>query len=239
VHLKKYLITGLLTWLPLVVTISVLLWMLSMVDGVAGVLFDVLEYLTPSPISDFIALMHRTPGIGAVLVLILLWVTGLVVSNVAGRWWVRLWDKAINRIPIVTSIYNGVKKVSQTLFSDNGQAFRKALLVQFPRPGVWTLAFLTGNPDGEVAAHLSSKVENEEFLSVYVPTTPNPTGGYFLLMPRSEVIELSMSVDEALTYIISMGSVQPGNSLMQESLAQLDRDGVKPAGLESDKSTTL
>ena len=111
-------------------------------------------------------------------------------------------------------------------FSSNGNAFRKALLVQFPRPGVWTLAFLTGNPNGEVASHLAQHETGEEFFSVYVPTTPNPTGGYFLLMRRSEVIELDMSVDEALTYIISMGSVQPGGSLIQESLTSLDAEAA-------------
>jgi uncharacterized membrane protein len=107
-------------------------------------------------------------------------------------------------IPFVRSIYNGVKKVSDTLFSSNGNAFRTALLVQFPYPGAWTIAFQTGAPTGEVANHLQG-----EFVSVYVPTTPNPTGGYFLMLPRSEVIELDMDVDEALTYVISMGSVPP------------------------------
>jgi uncharacterized membrane protein len=107
-------------------------------------------------------------------------------------------------IPFVRSIYNGVKKVSDTLFSSNGNAFRTALLVQFPYPGAWTIAFQTGVPSGEVADHLPGAL-----VSVYVPTTPNPTGGYFLMLPRSEVIELDMSVDEALTYVISMGSVPP------------------------------
>ena len=130
--------------------------------------------------------------------------TGALVSNVAGRWWLKQWDRMFTNIPFVRSIYNGVKKVSDTLFSSNGNAFRTALLVQFPYPGAWTIAFQTGVPTGEVADHLKG-----ELVSVYVPTTPNPTGGYFLMLPRSEVIELDMSVDEALTYVISMGSVPP------------------------------
>jgi len=124
---------------------------------------------------------------------------------VAGRWWVRQWDRLFTHIPIVKSIYTSVKKVSDTLFSDSGNAFRQALLVQYPRQGVWTIGFQTGTPSGEVARHLG-----EDWMSIYVPTTPNPTSGFFLVVPRSEVIVLDMSVDEALTYVISMGAVAPG-----------------------------
>ena len=130
--------------------------------------------------------------------------TGAMVSNVAGRWWVQQWDRLLRNIPIVKSIYTSIKKVSDTLFSSNGNAFRKAVLVQFPLPGSWTIAFQTGSPAGEVAEHLGS-----DYLSVYVPTTPNPTSGYFLVVRRSEVRELDMSVDQALTYVISMGAVAP------------------------------
>ena len=110
----------------------------------------------------------------------------------------------LSRIPIVKSVYYSVKQVSDTLFSSSGEAFRKALLIEYPRPGIWTIAFMTGQPGGDVVRHLRG-----EYVSVYVPTTPNPTSGFFLMLPRAEVVELDMSVDEALKYIISMGVVAP------------------------------
>jgi uncharacterized membrane protein len=127
------------------------------------------------------------------------------VTNIFGQWWVKQWDRLLGKIPIVKSIYNSVKQVSDTLFSSNGNAFREAVLVQYPRQGAWTIAFVTGKPGGEVAQHLHG-----DYLSLYVPTTPNPTSGFFLMMPRADVIELGMSVDEALKYVISMGVVAPG-----------------------------
>jgi uncharacterized membrane protein len=121
-----------------------------------------------------------------------------------GQWWLRQWDRLMHRIPVVRSIYASVKQVSDTLFSGSGQAFSKALLIQYPRQGAWTIAFLTGRPGGEVARHLDG-----DYLSVYVPTTPNPTSGFFLMVPRADVVELKMTVDEALKYVISMGVVVP------------------------------
>ncbi|HVB50103.1 MAG TPA: DUF502 domain-containing protein, partial [Burkholderiales bacterium] len=129
---------------------------------------------------------------------------GVLAANFIGERLVRLWNGILKRIPVVNSIYSSVKQVSDTLFSSGGQAFRKALLVQWPREGMWTIAFLTGIPGGDLVNHLQG-----DFLSVYVPTTPNPTGGYFVVVARKEVIELDMSVDEALKYIISMGVVAP------------------------------
>jgi uncharacterized membrane protein len=146
------------------------------------------------------------PGMGVVLTLLVVFFTGLFTANIIGQRLVRYGEKVLARIPVVNSIYNGVKQVSDTLFSPGGQAFRKALLVQWPSPGMWTIAFLTGKPGGDVTNHLQG-----DYVSVYVPTTPNPTGGYFVMMPRSAVIELDMSVDEALKYIISMGVVAPGS----------------------------
>jgi len=194
--LKKYFITGLLIWLPLAITYMVIAWIVGTLDAI--LLWLPAEY-QPSRYIGF-----DIPGVGVVASLLLVFFTGLVAANVLGQKLVQLWEALLARIPVVKSIYYSVKQVSDTVFSSSGQAFRKALLVQYPREGVWTIAFLTGQPGGDAAEHLRG-----DYVSVYVPTTPNPTSGFFLMMRRSEVVELDMSVDDALKYIISMGVVAP------------------------------
>ena len=153
----------------------------------------------------------EVPGIGALLTLGIIFVTGLVATNIFGQQLIVLWESLLSRVPFVKSIYSSVKQVSDTLFSDSGNAFRKAVLVQYPHHGSWTIAFVTGAPGGDVVNHLHG-----DYISVYVPTTPNPTSGFFLMMPKADVIELEMSVDEALKYIISMGTVVPKDHLSKQ-----------------------
>ena len=194
--MKKYFITGLLIWVPLAITA----WVLAMIVRT----MDQSLLLLPSAIRPENLLGVYIPGIGAIMTILVVFLTGLVTANIIGQRLVRFWEGVLSRIPVVKSVYYSVKQVSDTLFSSTGEAFRKALLVQYPRQGCWTIAFLTGQPGGDVVNYLKG-----EYVSVYVPTTPNPTSGFFLMMPRADVIELEMSVDEALKYIISMGVVAP------------------------------
>jgi uncharacterized membrane protein len=194
--MKKYFITGLLVLVPLFITV----WVIS---GLVGMM-DQSLFLLPETWRPKAQLGLEIPGMGAILTLLIIFFTGVIATNFFGKRLILVWEALLARVPVVKSIYASVKQVSDTLFSDSGNAFRQAVLVQFPRPGAWTIAFVTGKPGGDVANHLSG-----DYLSVYVPTTPNPTGGYFLMLPRADVVELDMSVDEALKYIISMGVVAP------------------------------
>ena len=194
--LKKYFITGLVIWVPLVITI----WVLSL-------LVNTLESVVPGFLSPQALFGFDIPGFRVLVVAGVLFVTGLLAANFLGRSILNIYEKILGRIPLVRNIYQSVKQVSDTVLSPNGQAFRQAVLVPYPRQGLWTIALLTGTPAGEIATHLQT-----EHVSVYVPSTPNPTSGVFIMVPRSEIIPLSMSVDSALKYIVSMGVVAPVES---------------------------
>lgn len=193
---KKYLFAGLLIWVPIAVTF----WVIQMVIG----MLDKTLLFFPEHLRPINAVGFHIPGLGALITLLIILFTGVIAANIFGQQLVRWWDRLLQSIPVVNSVYKAVKQISDTLLSPNGQAFRKAVLVQYPRQGTWTIGFLTGTPGGEV-----SKTLQGDYVSIYVPTTPNPTSGFFLMLPTSDVVELDMSVDEALTYVISMGVVSP------------------------------
>jgi uncharacterized membrane protein len=201
---KKYLIAGLLVWLPLAITIWVLHAVLGLMDDMFGSIISASQAVLPEAAHGSLEALRSIPGLGVVVMVAGLLLTGVFAANIFGQWALSQANLVVTKIPIVKSIYSSVKQVSDTLFSSSGNAFREAVLVQYPRQGAWTIAFVTGKPGGEAAIHLSG-----DYLSVYVPTTPNPTSGFFLMVPRAEVIVLNMSVDEALKYVISMGVVAP------------------------------
>lgn len=194
--MRKYFVTGLLILVPLAIT----LWVLNLIIGT----MDQSLLLLPERWRPQAILGMHVPGLGTILTLLIVFLTGLATRNFIGTRVVRMWEALLVRIPVVNTIYSSVKQVSDTLFSSSGNAFRKAVLIEYPRAGCWTIAFLTGAPGGDVVNHLQG-----DYISVYVPTTPNPTSGYFLMLPRAEAIELDMDVDEALKYIVSMGVVAP------------------------------
>ncbi len=202
--MKKYLVAGLLVWLPLAITIWVLTWLLGALNGVFAGLLSATQAVMPATAHATLEQLRHVPGLGVVVLAVGLLLSGMFAANMFGQWWLRQGDRLLSKIPIVKSISSSVKQVSDTLFSSSGNAFREAVLVQYPRQGSWTIAFVTGRPGGEVASKLAG-----DYVSVYVPTTPNPTSGFFLMMPRDDLIELDMSVDAALKYVISMGVAGP------------------------------
>lgn len=194
--MRKYFVTGLLVLVPLAITV----WVLSLIITT----MDRSLLLLPERWQPNAVFGYDVPGVGTLLTLLVIFLTGLFTRNIIGKQVVHVWELMLQRIPIVNSIYSSVKQVSDTLFSPSGNAFRKAVLIEYPRQGAWTIAFLTGIPGGDVRNHLDG-----DYISVYVPTTPNPTSGFFIMLPRSDAIELDMSVDAALKYVVSMGVVAP------------------------------
>lgn len=193
--MRRYFITGLLIWVPLVITV----WVLNLLIGT----LDQSLLLVPEALRPQAILGLNIPGIGAILTLLVIFLTGVLAANFIGQRLVRFWEALLARIPVVKSIYYSVKQVSDTLFSGSGEAFRKVLLVRYPHPQAWSLAFQTNVP-GDVADQF-----NEEYVGVFIPTTPSPVNGFYFYVRKDETIELDMSVDDALKAIVSMGVVAP------------------------------
>src|SRR3990167_3695869 len=197
---RRYFISGLLVWLPIWVTLLVINFLVDILNNTL--------LLLPHRYQPDVLLGVHIPGVGVIITLVVIFFTGLVAANFIGRRLVAMWDGLMSRIPVIRSLYTGVKQVTQTLFSPGGQSFRKVLLVEYPRAGLWTIAFQTGDATREV----EKSVGSEGMVSLFVPTTPNPTSGFLLMVAKSKVIELEMSVDQALKFVISLGVVQPGSA---------------------------
>jgi uncharacterized membrane protein len=196
--LRSYLLAGLVVWLPILVTIGVLRFIIDLLDNTLA--------LIPNAYQPERLLGIHIPGFGVILSLVLLVATGVMATNFFGQRLVSWGESILSRIPLVRSIYNAVKQVMNTVLSSNGDAFRKVMLIEYPRQGLWSLAFQTGVATREISTHL-----NEEMISVFIPTTPNPTSGFLMMIPKRDAIELSMSIDEALKFVISLGVVQSSN----------------------------
>ena len=221
--LRKWLLSGLLVLVPLIITLWVLDWVVTTLDQTLRVL--------PVAWQPDNWLGVHIPGLGVLFALGVVLSIGALASNIIGHRLVTWWHALLHRIPVVRSIYSGVKQVSDTLFSEKGNAFRKAVLVQWPHDGMWTIGFLTGQPGGQVLSALRAKpgsASDEAFISVYVPTTPNPTGGYFVMVRQRDCVELAMSVDEALTYIVSMGVIVPGSQRAAGALPPAADSAARP-----------
>jgi uncharacterized membrane protein len=197
-HVRKYLISGLLVWLPIWVTLLVIKFIVDMLDATLKLL--------PHAYQPDVLLGFHIPGLGIIFTLLILFFTGMIVANFLGQKLVDFWDKLLAKIPLVRSIHAGVRKVLTTIFNSKGQAFRKVLLIEYPRKGLWSIAFQTGGGCNEVAAKTQ-----KEMVTVFVPTTPNPTSGFLMMIPKEDATELDMSIDEALRLVISLGVVQPGH----------------------------
>ncbi|MEJ2454929.1 MAG: DUF502 domain-containing protein [Candidatus Thiodiazotropha sp.] len=213
--LRRYLVAGLLVWLPLGATIFVIRLLVGWMDQS---LLLLPERFRPETLLGF-----HIPGLGVVLSLLILLLTGLVAANLFGRKLVSLWEQLLSRIPLVRSVYSAVKQLVETMFADNGNSFRKVVLVEFPRRGLWTLAFLTSEEQGQI-----QQATGRDVISVYIPTTPNPTGGYFVLVPREDVREIDLSVDDGLKLLLSMGAVNPTHTTDAQPADGLAEAGVKP-----------
>lgn len=206
--LKKYLITGVLVWLPIAVTV----WVITYIISASDQLFNLL----PAHWQPKYFLGIDVPGLGVVAAVFILFATGVFAANVLGKQIISAWDKFWGKIPVVKSIYSSVKKVSESLLSDNSRSFKTPVLVPFPQPNIWTIGFVSGS----LSEHIVKALPDEGFISVYVPTTPNPTGGYYVMVRKHDIRELDMSVDEALKYVISLGMVMPDEAVKSKILLQ-------------------
>lgn len=191
--LRRYLIAGLLVWLPIIATVLVIQFILNMLD-----------HLVPRAIRPDVLLGVHVPYLGALLALLLVLATGLLVTNIIGRGLVRAWEDVLNRIPFVRAVYGGVKSFSTTILSNSGNSFKKVLLIEYPRAGCWSVGFQTA-----ADVRLPGAPDLEPMVCVFVPTTPNPTAGFILMLPRSQVIELDMTPDAAMKLIVTLGVVMP------------------------------
>lgn len=205
-YIHRYFISGLLVWLPIWVTLLVIKFLVDIMSNTLSLL--------PVRYQPDALLGFHVPGIGVLITLLVIFFTGVVVANFVGRWLFNLWDALVSRIPLVRTVYLSVQQLLQTLFQPGGTSFRKVLLVEYPRAGLWSLAFQTGDATPQV----SKSINGDEMVSIFIPTTPNPTSGFLMMVAKKDVVEMDMSVDQALKFVISLGVVQPTNKTIKKPI---------------------
>jgi uncharacterized membrane protein len=202
-RLRNYFISGLLFWIPLALSVLVIKFFLEVVNNIIPPRFQ------PETLLN---LDTNIPGSGIILVLLIILITGTLVTNILGRKLVELWERALNKIPGFRSIYNTLKKISSTVLNNSTDSFRKAFLIQYPSKGIWVIAFQSGEYEGE-----AKNIIGDEVINLFVPTTPNPTSGFFVMMARKDAYELNMTVEDAFKLVISAGVVTPGNLKIKDN----------------------
>jgi uncharacterized membrane protein len=227
-NLRKYIVAGLLVWIPLGITILLISFAVRQMDKTIGL---IPQRYQPSILLQQLFMTEQpvhVPGLGVVLILVVVLLTGVLVANFIGRAFVGGWESLMDRIPVVRSIYSAAKNFAEIVFSDSSHAFKKVLLVQYPREGIYSLAFQTSSYLGEVQARTG-----EDVVGCFVPTTPNPTSGFIILVPKKDVVELDMEVDQALKLIISLGVVVPPWIGERDRDAPLEVAGKRKSGPDS------
>jgi uncharacterized membrane protein len=204
--LRKYLIAGLLVWLPLAATVVIVKLVIDLLDKTI--------LLLPPEWQPEAALGFSIPGFGIILSIAILLLTGMLAANLFGRRFVALWESILGRIPLIRTIYNSVKQISTTILTSDGKSFRKVVMIEYPRKGLWSLGFLTNENLSIECNHL-----DDDYMAVFVPTTPNPTSGYIIMVARGDVIELQLSIEEGFKFIISMGVIVPEGPIREELIA--------------------
>ena len=201
--LRKYIIAGLLVWLPFAATIGIVKFLIDLMDKTV--------LLLPPEWQPANLLGFSIPGFGVIIALSILLLTGMLAANLFGRRFVEMWERILNRIPLVRSIYSSVKQISSTIFDPSGKSFRKVVLLEYPRKGLWSIGFLTNDSMGDELCSV-----DDTLVSVFIPTTPNPTSGFIIMTRKDEITELNMNVEEAFKFVISMGVIIPDNGTLEE-----------------------
>ena len=201
--LRKYIIAGLLVWLPFAATIVIVKFLIDLMDKTV--------LLLPPDWQPANLLGFSIPGFGVIIALSILLLTGMLAANLFGRRFVEMWERILNRIPLVRSIYSSVKQISSTIFDPSGKSFRKVVLLEYPRKGLWSSGFLTSDAMGDELCSV-----DDTLVSVFIPTTPNPTSGFIIMTRKDEITELNMNVEEAFKFVISMGVIIPDNGTLEE-----------------------